>query len=85
MMMFLTNYNDGYCGGYMGGGFGWHWIIPIILIGLTIFVIFSLTSTNKNSSTNHSNHALDELNKKFVNGEISEEDYLRRKDLIKKK
>ena len=56
----------------------WH----LIIIGVIIVVIFVLWK-NKNSKNN--NEIIDTLNMKFVNGEISEEEYINKKNILTKK
>ena len=56
----------------------WH----LIVIGVIIVVIFILWK-NKNSKNN--NEIIDTLNMKFVNGEISEEEYINKKNILTKK
>lgn len=59
---------------------------PLIIIGILIF--FCLNSSHYGSKPNcgittQSSDALEILNKRFANGEISEEEYLRRKSVLK--
>ncbi len=61
---------------------GWNFIILIIIICLIIFALNKLLSTNNNQTNN--SDALNELNKKFVRGEISEDEYLQKKQIIKR-
>ncbi|HYE09944.1 MAG TPA: SHOCT domain-containing protein [Patescibacteria group bacterium] len=66
----------------MMGGFG---LIPLILIGLIIFAVIKLTqSSNRNyiNPTNN-NDALDILNQRYANGEISDEEYTRKKKILR--
>lgn len=56
----------------------WH----LIVIGVIIVVIFVLLK-NRNSKNN--NEIIDTLNMKFVNGEISEEEYINKKNILTKK
>ncbi|MCG8540697.1 MAG: SHOCT domain-containing protein [Clostridia bacterium] len=64
--------------GWMGGGF-MMLFLPLIM-GLIFYSIFR--SSRRNNSTN-SNRALEILDEKFALGEITEEEYLRRKKLLK--
>lgn len=74
---------DGYnCGGYGIFG-GWHFIIPLIIIGIVIYAVYKLITSNNSQMNNNS--FLDELNRKFVSGELSEDEYLRKKQIINKK
>ncbi len=56
----------------------WH----LIVIGVIIVVIFILLK-NKNNKNN--NEIINTLNMKFVNGEISEEEYINKKNILTKK
>lgn len=56
----------------------WH----LIVIGVIIVVIFVLLK-NRNSKNN--NEIINTLNMKFVNGEISEEEYINKKNILTKK
>ncbi len=56
----------------------WH----LIVIGVIIVVIFILLK-NRNSKNN--NEIINTLNMKFVNGEISEEEYINKKNILTKK
>lgn len=63
----------------MMGGYGI--IIPIILIGLIIYAVIKLTQS---SQKNHSNSkALDILNERYANGEITEEEYKLKKKTLR--
>jgi putative membrane protein len=66
----------------MMGGFG---LIPLILIGLIIFAVVKLTqSSNRNYINPTSNNdALDILNQRYANGEISDEEYTRKKKILR--
>ncbi|WP_246615514.1 SHOCT domain-containing protein [Clostridium thailandense] len=58
---------------------------PLIIIGVLIFFYLNPSYNGNNLSygrTTQSNDALEILNKRFANGEISEEDYLRRKSVL---
>ncbi len=59
---------------------------PLIIIGILVFLYFN--SSNNGNNLNYrrniqSNDALEILNNRFANGEISEEEYLRRKSVLK--
>ena len=56
----------------------WHFIV----IGVIIVVIFVLWK-NKNSKNN--NEIINTLNMKFVNGEMSEDEYINKKNILTKK
>jgi len=80
IMMFGRGY--GRCLGYdFMGGF-WH---PMILVGVllivaVVIIYFSRRSTHKQDN----NSVLEVLKMKYVQGEITEEEYLRRKSVLDK-
>ncbi len=74
----MYGYDDGY-----GMFVVWGFIIHIILIGIIVFVVYKLFASNHLQK--NKNSAIDELNTKFVNGELTEKEYLRKKELINKK
>lgn len=66
----------------MMGGFG---IIPLILIGLIIYAVIRLSQSShkKSSSQIDVNNALDILNQRYANGEISDEEYAKKKKILR--
>ncbi|MEZ0536844.1 SHOCT domain-containing protein [Caldicellulosiruptoraceae bacterium PP1] len=73
--------------GYGMMAFGWIlMLIPLALIGLIIYAAIRLANSGirKNEEKyGETNRALELLNQKFANGEISEEEYKRKKDLLR--
>lgn len=65
----------GYGGMFLAMGFKFVIFIALIIIGVKLF----------KSYTNKSNDAIKILNEKFASGEISEEEYLKRKTILLKK
>jgi putative membrane protein len=67
----------------MIGGYGM--IIPLILIGLIIYAVYRLSQSNHKNYSNQrgASDALDILNKRYANGEISEEEYTKKKNVLK--
>ena len=59
-----------------GFGMGFGWIIPLLFI----FALFYFINSNNNSNKES---AQDVLDKKYANGEIDEEEYKRKKELLK--
>ena len=59
-----------------GFGMGFGWIIPLLFI----FALFYFINSNNNSDKES---ARDVLDKKYANGEIDEEEYKRKKELLK--
>lgn len=60
--------------------------IPILLIGLIVYVVINLTGgSHLHYKTRYANtdHAVDILKQRFANGEITEEEYKNKKDLLK--
>lgn len=72
----------GYGYGLMGG-FGM--IIPLILIGVIIYAAVKLSQTSQENNNSHrsGSDALDVLNQRFANGEISEEEYTKKKKMLR--
>jgi len=75
----------------MGYGFGYGGIfmmlIPIVLVAIIVYAILKLTGhSNRNGHYNNirSNSALDILNEHFARGEITEEEYNQKKNMILK-
>jgi len=74
--------------GYSCPGFGfmnnsWFTFIFTILL-IVLAVIFIVKLFQNNNSKTVSNIALDNLKVKYANGDISEEEYLKRKDILEK-
>ena len=75
----------GYRYGYnmMGGWFG-VMIIPIILIGVVIFLFFRKGQNNTTNDMVGRDNSLDILNERFARGEINEDEYNQRKNVLSK-
>jgi putative membrane protein len=59
-------------------------LLPIIIIVVLIFVLFNHSGRGNNTIfKGDSNNALDILDKRFANGEISEEEYLKRRSVLR--
>ena len=73
----------GYGNGYnmMGGWFGMM-IIALIIIGIGVFIVYKLMQNNNMKDIGTKDNSLDILNEKFAGGEINEEEYNRKKDLL---
>jgi len=73
----------GYGYGYnmMGGWFGMM-IIPIILIGVVIYVIYNQGQKNNGKDIGFKDNSIDILNERFARGEISEEEYNTKKNVL---
>ena len=57
-------------------------IIPLIIILLIIFSLYMIWKYSRSKDKPESSRALERLNERFVNGEIDEEEYLKKKDLL---
>lgn len=74
--------------GYGFGLMGFGMIIPLILIGLTVYAVVRISQDgNRNHSNGYKseNNALDILNRRYANGEISDEEYNQKKKVLKEK
>ncbi|ERJ12082.1 SHOCT domain-containing protein [Haloplasma contractile] len=79
----LFNCFDGYHlgrGAWLGNGLMGLFIIA--LVAVIIILLFKKDSTPTKRKTN--NDAMKLLDKKFVTGELTEEEYIHRKNLLKK-
>ncbi|MDF2519406.1 MAG: hypothetical protein K0R84_34 [Clostridia bacterium] len=70
--------------GLMGGMFGMM-LIPLALIGVTIYAIIKLTGNNNMRGGRSYDNSLEILNERFVKGEIDEEEYKRKKEMLLKR
>ena len=73
----------GHMGSNMMGGGGIMFFGFILLIGIIIYFFFKRNkNSNNQSSQSQGESALNILKKRFANGEISEEDYLAKKNTL---
>ena len=72
--------NDGWSGLMTGG---WNWLIGIGIILIVIAVTYLIVNRNKNKDSN--NNALESLKVKFAQGEVTEEEYTKRKNVLEDK
>jgi len=75
------NGNGFNCGNYGVLG-NWNFLIPIIILGITLYIVFKIFNQN---STNNKTILINQLNMKYINGELSEEEYIQKKKVISKK
>jgi putative membrane protein len=73
----------GYGYGYnmMGGWFGMM-IIPIILIGVVIYVVSKQEQNNNGKDIVFKDNSLNILSERFARGEINEEEYNSKKNIL---
>ncbi|PKM55853.1 MAG: hypothetical protein CVV00_02365 [Firmicutes bacterium HGW-Firmicutes-5] len=87
MMMFQRGFQGGYRGGacWSGGylGYGWHMLIMAVVLLAIIFTVIYLV--NKSSHRHDNKDVLDILKMKYVQGDLTEEEYTKKKDLLLKK
>jgi len=72
----------GFGNNMMGGGAGMM-IIPIILIAVVIFLVYNQGGNNKFRDISSKDNALNILNQRFARGEINEEEYNKKKNILK--
>ena len=70
----------GYGNNMMGGAFGI--IIPIIIIGVVIFLFYRKGQNNNVNGMVARDNSLDILNERFAHGEINEDEYNQRKNVL---
>jgi putative membrane protein len=75
----MMGYGNGY--NMMGGWFGMMFI-PIILIGVVIYVVSRQGQNNNNKDIVSKDSSLDILNERFARGEINEEEYNNKKNIL---
>jgi putative membrane protein len=74
----------GYGYSMMGGWFGMM-ILPIILIVVIIYVIYNQGGNNRFKDISARDNSLDILNERFARGEINEEEYNNKKNILQHK
>jgi len=72
---------SGYGYNMMGGRSGFM-IICIIIIAITLFIVYKLLKNNNIKDIGSRDNSLDILNERFARGEINEEEYNNKKNLI---
>jgi len=65
----------------MGGGFGMM-IFLIIIIGIVVFIVYKPLQNNNIKDIRARDNSLEILNERFARGEINEDEYNHKKDLI---
>lgn len=71
----------GYGNNMMGGWVGMI-IIPIIIIGIIAFLVYKPLQNNNIKNIGVRDNSLGILNERFARGEINEDEYNHKKDLI---
>jgi len=67
-----------------GSGFamGWMWIWPVLLIVAALVVIRALTGARRSPGTDRTPEEI--LRDRFARGEIDEQEYLKRRELLRR-
>ena len=74
-------YGNSECGVFGINGFsGWHYLIMIGVIIIIVAIVMFVRRKNNSDG----NQALNTLKELYVKGEITEEEYLKRKDVIER-
>ena len=70
--------------GFGNSGFGGiiMMIIPLLLIGIVIYAVFKLLNQQRYNESKDNSNAINILSEKYALGEISEEEYLKKKKLL---
>jgi putative membrane protein len=85
----IQGFGNGMMFGYRSGPFSGNWfvsmiimvVLAVLIISAVILIIRKFTNLNKS----HVNDAfLEELKTRFVKGEITEEEYMKKKNIINK-
>ncbi len=58
---------------------GWGWIIGLIILGITVWLIVKSINQNRASRDSSTKSAMDILKERYAKGEIDEEEYDERK------
>ena len=72
---------SGYESNMMGGRFGFMGIC-IIIIAITLFIVYKVLKNNNIKGIGSRDNSLNILNERFARGEINEEEYNSKKNLI---
>lgn len=74
--------------GLFGGGMVFMMLIPLLLIGIIVYVAVRLSTKETrrdNSGGQVSDHAMAILNERLARGEISDDEYQQKKALLQKR
>lgn len=82
-MMHGNNWRGNYGCSFMGNNLfgGWHYMI---MLGIIIIIVALIVWDRRKNNSNH-NGALNSLKELYVRGEMTEEEYLNRKNVIDRK
>ncbi|WP_051531285.1 SHOCT domain-containing protein [Clostridiisalibacter paucivorans] len=71
-----------------GRGIGWTWmlgfgILRLLIIGGIILLIVKMINKNRHGSIKHNNESIEILKERYAMGDISEEEYERKMNLLR--
>lgn len=67
---------------YMSQNMSLSWLIPLVVLLVIVLSIYMINKNNNDNKTNKES-ALDILDKRYANGEINEDEYLKKKKILK--
>ncbi|SEK56653.1 putative membrane protein [Carnobacterium iners] len=72
---------------YMGPNMTLSWLIPLVVLLVIVLSIYMIKKNNNDNKINRDNKesALNISDKRYANGEIDEEEYLKKKNILKNK
>lgn len=76
-------FGNGGCLGYGLFSSGWSWLIGIGIALIVIAGIYFLVKKNRKAASNY--NALESLKMKYSKGEVTEEEYKKRKSILEEK
>jgi len=65
----------------MMGGWSGMMVIPLILIGIVIYIVYKQLPSSNFKDVRDKHNSLDILNERFARGEINEEEYNHKKNV----
>jgi len=84
-MMFFRGYNGVEQGCLRFASGGWGMVGIWLLVALAVItVVVLIVSASRKTNFNRDNDLIQALKMKYVNGKISEEEYLKRKEILRK-
>ncbi|WP_159446050.1 SHOCT domain-containing protein [Carnobacterium iners] len=71
----------------MGPNMTLSWLIPLVVLLVIVLSIYMIKKNNNDNKINRDNKesALNISDKRYANGEIDEEEYLKKKNILKNK
>ena len=66
--------------GFMGGGM---WFYGIVFVLIVLAAVYLISNNNHRNNINNKNTALEILNQEYAKGNVTDDDYKKRKDNLK--